>query len=142
MDKLAVHTFESLRGNFYTEAKAYKNPIILAGKNFGSGSSREQAPLVLLSCGVSAIIAESFASIFYRNSFNLGLPLIECREARKIGKVGDELLIDLSSSTILNRKNGNLIRFKPLPPLMKKLLLAGGLLPYLRKYNDFPDDVS
>lgn len=137
MDRLAVHTFESIDKSFYNDAKSKKDPIIVAAKNFGCGSSREQAPQVLKACGVSCIIAESFARIFYRNCFNIGLPAIECKDiAEKVSK-GDELEIDFEAGTIKNLTRGEIYKFKPIPEYIREILDAGGLIPLLKKKGGF-----
>ncbi|BDC36446.1 MAG: 3-isopropylmalate dehydratase [Candidatus Methanoliparum thermophilum] len=137
MNKLAVHTFESIDKNFYNDARSKKDPIIVAAKNFGCGSSREQAPQVLKACGISCIIAESFARIFYRNCFNIGLPAIECNDiAEKVSK-GDKLEIDFESGTIKNLTKGDIYKFKPIPEYIRKILDAGGLIPFLKNNDGF-----
>jgi len=135
--KLAIHAFEAIDPKFYEDAKKVKSPIIVASENFGCGSSREQAPLVIKACNISCIIAESFARIFYRNGFNIGMPLIECRDvSRKVSR-GDELEIDFNAGTIINLTKNETYKFKPIPEFMQKLLEAGGLMPYLRKSGGF-----
>jgi 3-isopropylmalate/(R)-2-methylmalate dehydratase small subunit len=135
MEKLAVHTFETLVPNFYADAKAFASPIIVAEKNFGCGSSREQAPHVLRACGIRCVIAPSFARIFYRNSFNIGLPLVGCRDITAHAKPGDELEVDFASCRIRNRTRDDEIPFQKIPDFMLGLLEEGGLMPYLRKHG-------
>jgi 3-isopropylmalate/(R)-2-methylmalate dehydratase small subunit len=132
LKKLAVHAFESIDPTFYTDSQKVKGPILIADRNFGCGSSREQAPQVILACGVSCIIAESYARIFYRNGFNIGLPLIECKGISKEAKQGDELEVDFSKNLIRNLTTGKMLPMKPIPDFMQKLLEAGGLMPYLK----------
>ncbi len=131
LNKLAVHTFESIDPAFYADSKRTKGQIVVAAPNFGCGSSREQAPQVLKACGVSCIVAESFARIFYRNGFNIGLPLIECAGIAEKTHNGDELQINFEDGIIENRTAGETYNFSPIPAFMQELLDAGGLLGYL-----------
>jgi 3-isopropylmalate/(R)-2-methylmalate dehydratase small subunit len=135
LKKLAVHAFESIDPAFYADAQKVKNPILVAANNFGCGSSREQAPQVIKACGVSCIIAESYARIFYRNGFNIGLPLIECKGISKHVKQGDELEVDFKKGTVKNITTGKSYPFKPIPEFMQQLLEAGGLMPYLKEQH-------
>jgi 3-isopropylmalate/(R)-2-methylmalate dehydratase small subunit len=132
LKKLAVHAFESIDPTFYADSQKVKDPILIAANNFGCGSSREQAPQVILACGVSCIIAESYARIFYRNGFNIGLPLIECKGIYKAAKQGDELEIDFGKNEIRNLTTGKTLAMSPIPEFMQQLLNAGGLMPYLK----------
>ena len=132
LKKLAVHAFESIDPTFYADSQKVKDSILIASTNFGCGSSREQAPQVILACGVSCIIAESYARIFYRNGFNIGLPLIECEGISKNAKQGDELEIDFAHNLVKNITTGKDYMFKPIPEFMQQLLEAGGLMPYLK----------
>jgi 3-isopropylmalate/(R)-2-methylmalate dehydratase small subunit len=132
LKKLAVHAFESIDPTFYADSQKVKDPILIAANNFGCGSSREQAPQVILACGVSCIIAESYARIFYRNGFNIGLPLIECKGIYKAAKQGDELEIDFGKNEIRNLTTGKTLAISPIPEFMQQLLNAGGLMPYLK----------
>lgn len=104
--------------------------IIVANKNFGCGSSREHAPLCLKTAGVSCVIAETFARIFYRNAINIGLPIIECPEAAKAIEAGDEVEIDFDSGKIYDRTKGTEFKGQPFPEFMQKLIAAGGLVKY------------
>ena len=104
--------------------------IIVAGSNFGCGSSREHAPLCLKTAGVSCVIAETFARIFYRNAINIGLPIIECPEAAKAIEAGDEVEIDFDSGKIYDRTKGMEFQGQPFPEFMQKLIAAGGLVKY------------
>ncbi len=131
LKKLAVHAFESIDPAFYADSQKQKGAILVADRNFGCGSSREQAPQVILACDISCIIAESYARIFYRNGFNIGLPLIECKGISKNAKQGDELEVDFGSCTVRNITTGKEFPFKPIPDFMQQLLEAGGLMPYL-----------
>ncbi len=132
LKKLAVHAFESIDPTFYADSQKVKDSILVASTNFGCGSSREQAPQVIKACGVSCIIAESYARIFYRNGFNIGLPLIECKDISKNVKQGDALEVDFSNGMIRNITSGKEYQFKPIPDFMQQLLVAGGLMPYLK----------
>ncbi|CAJ38004.1 LeuD/DmdB family oxidoreductase small subunit [Methanocella arvoryzae] len=136
LKKLAVHAFESIDPTFYTDAQKVKSPILVAANNFGCGSSREQAPQVIMACDVSCIIAESYARIFYRNGFNIGLPLIECKGISKAAKQGDELEVDFAKNLVINHTTGQTLPMKPIPEFMQQLLEAGGLMPYLKKQHE------
>lgn len=118
--------------------KIAKNDIIIAGRNFGGGSSREQAPVALKYAGISAIIAESFARIFYRNAFTIGLPAFEIPEIK--GKVDqkDELKIDVTTYTVENTRTKETFLARKVPEFMQKMLLEGGLVEYYKKYKQFP----
>ncbi|MDY6931213.1 MAG: 3-isopropylmalate dehydratase [Halobacteriota archaeon] len=135
--KLAVHAFEAIDPSFYEDAQKLNNPIIVAERNFGCGSSREQAPLVIQGSDVACVIAESFARIFYRNCFNIGLPIVECKDISKNVDQNDELEIDLAEGTIKNISKGTEYRFNPLPEFMQNILDEGGLMPYLKKKGGY-----
>lgn len=137
LKKLAVHTFESIDPTFYDDAMNEDKPILVAANNFGCGSSREQAPQVIKACEVSCIIADSFARIFYRNCFNIGLPAIECKGISEQVRRGDELEVDLDSGVIRNLSSGEEYTFKPIPEFIQELLKAGGLMPYLRERGGY-----
>ncbi len=128
---LAAHCMEDAAPEF--ARKVGKEDVIVAGKNFGCGSSREHAPISIKAAGVSCVIAHSFARIFYRNSFNMGLPILESSEAAEGIATGDELEIDLDQGVIINRTRNRTYRAQPVPPFMQKLLQAGGLMPYVRE---------
>lgn len=129
--ELAKHAMEGERPDF---SKSVSNgDIIVAGKNFGCGSSREHAPLALKAAGIACIIAESFARIFYRNSLNLGLPLLESKEASENIDEGEKVKIDLSKGEIFNITKGEKFFAKPIPPFMQELIKDGGLIPHLKK---------
>jgi 3-isopropylmalate/(R)-2-methylmalate dehydratase small subunit len=136
MKELAKHVMEDLDPEFYN--KVNKGDFIVAGKNFGCGSSREQAPLAIINADISAVIAKSFARIFYRNAINTGLPLIECDTG--LIEAGDELTIDLSSGILCNISKGLEIPVTPLPPVMLKILADGGLVEHFKKYGTFNFD--
>ncbi|MBW9222067.1 3-isopropylmalate dehydratase small subunit [Methanothermococcus sp. SCGC AD-155-C09] len=114
-------------------SKADRGDIIVGGKNFGSGSSREHAPMGLKGLGISLVIAESFARIFYRNAINIGLPLLECKDITKHVKEGDILRVDLNEGTIKNITSGKELKGQKLPDFMMDILNEGGLMPYLKK---------
>lgn len=129
--ELAKHVMEDERPSFSKEVK--KGDILLAGKNFGCGSSREHAPLALKAAGISCIIAKSFARIFFRNAFNIGLPLLESQEAPEVIEEGDRVRVDLSKGEIYDLTKKKRLLSKPIPPFMQELLRDGGLIPHLRK---------
>lgn len=129
--ELAAHCMEGIDPEFHRKVK--NGDILVAGENFGCGSSREHAPIAIKACGISCIIAKSFARIFYRNAFNLGLPLIECRSAVENIENGDQLEVDLSGGRIFNITKGRDFSIPPIPEFMLELLNAGGLMPYIRK---------
>lgn len=135
MKELSKHIMEDIDPNFSKKIIPGKS-IIAAGKNFGMGSSREQAPLVIKESGIIAILAETFARIFYRNGFNVGLPLIEV-DTEKIGQ-NDTLEIDLAKGSILNLTKNIELTIKPLPKFMQELLKEGGVINYYKKYNSLP----
>ncbi|MFC1703440.1 3-isopropylmalate dehydratase [Candidatus Omnitrophota bacterium] len=132
MNELSKHVFEDIDPNFYKKLKPGKS-IIVAGNNFGMGSSREQAPLVLKSAGVVAVVAKSFARIFYRNAFNIGLPLVETN-TKGIANA-DSLEIDLSKGILYNKKKKSKRAIKPLPAIIKTLLTDGGIVNHFKKHN-------
>ncbi len=129
--ELAKHVMEEERPDFFREVK--KGDILLADRNFGCGSSREHAPLALKAAGVSCIIAKTFARIFYRNSLNLGLPLLESPEASEGIKDGDRVRINLATGEIFNLTKNRKFRANPIPAFMQTLLKDGGLISHLRK---------
>ncbi len=133
MKELARHVMEDLDPEFYARIK--KGDFIVAGKNFGCGSSREQAPLAIINADISAVIAKSFARIFYRNCINTGLPLVECDT--DLIEPGDELEIDLNQGILKNMTRGIDIPITPLPPVMLKILDDGGLVEHFKKYGTF-----
>ena len=131
--ELAKHVMEDLDPGFYN--KIQKGDFIVAGKNFGCGSSREQAPMAIKYAGISAVLAKSFARIFYRNCFNLGLPAIEC-DTDNI-KEGDVLEADLNAGLIKNTTSGKEIKIPALPKTMQVLLNDGGLVEHFKKHGGF-----
>jgi 3-isopropylmalate/(R)-2-methylmalate dehydratase small subunit len=133
MAKYAMYGFDP---DFHK--KISKGDIIVAGRNFGGGSSREQAPVALKYAGISAIIAESFARIFYRNAFTIGLPALEIPEIKGKVNQGDELEIDLTTFTAKNIRTRETFQAKQVPEFMREMLLEGGLVEYYKKYRQFP----
>jgi 3-isopropylmalate/(R)-2-methylmalate dehydratase small subunit len=134
MNEMAHHAMEELDPNYY-EKVSPNGGVLVAGTNFGMGSSREQAPLVLIHSNTHAVLAKSFARIFYRNAINRGLPLVEC-DTDKIAD-GDELELDLTAGVVKNKSQGIDIEFSPLPEVMAKLLDDGGLAAHFKKHNGF-----
>ena len=118
--------------------KIDKGDILVAGRNFGGGSSREQAPVALQYAGISAIVAESFARIFYRNAFTIGLPALETPGIKDHVVQGDRLIINLGEFTVTNTRIGHIFQAKAVPDFMRKMLLDGGLIEYFKKNQKFP----
>jgi len=127
--ELAAHCMEDIDPDFMK--KISKGDIIVADKNFGCGSSREHAPLAIKTAGISCVIAKSFARIFYRNSINIGLPILECAEAASKISEGDQIEIDLSSGIIINLTKKETYKAQPFPEFMQKIISAGGLMNYV-----------
>lgn len=132
LPELAKHVLEDADANFAKKVK--HGDFIVGGNNFGLGSSREHAPLVIKMAGVSAILAKSVARIFFRNAINLGLPVLLC-DTDKIND-GDELEVDLAVGTVKDKTNGNTLTFGKIPGVMLKILNEGGLIPYIQKHGD------
>ncbi len=130
-EALGKHAMEEERPDFAKGAK--RGDILVAGKNFGCGSSREHAPVALKAAGISCIIASSFARIFYRNGFNQGIPLLESREAAEAVQEGDQVRVDLSTGVIEDLTQMKKFSAKPIPAFMQKLIDDGGLIAHLRK---------
>ncbi len=126
---LAGHCMEDLDPHFAAGVKP--GDIILADKNFGCGSSREHAPLALKAAGITCVVARSFARIFYRNAFNLGLPVLVCPEAYENSHTGDELEISLEKGTISNLTRGTTFSAEPIPEFMREIISRGGLMQYV-----------
>jgi len=133
LPELAKHVMEDADPTFASRVKA--GDFIVAGNNFGLGSSREHAPLVIKMAGVRAILAKSVARIFFRNAINLGLPVLICDTA--LIDDGDELEVDLAAGTVKDVTNGNQLTFGKIPEVMLHILDEGGLIPYIQKYGDF-----
>jgi 3-isopropylmalate/(R)-2-methylmalate dehydratase small subunit len=133
LPELAKHVMEDADPDF--AGKVSKGDFIVGGSNFGLGSSREHAPLVIKMAGVSAILAKSVARIFFRNAINLGLPVLIC-DTDGIDD-GDELQVDLAEGTVYDKTRGVKLTFSRLPKVMLDILDEGGLVPYIQKYSDF-----
>jgi len=133
LPELAKHVMEDADPTF--ASRVTPGDFIVAGNNFGLGSSREHAPLVIKMAGVSAILAKSVARIFFRNAINLGLPVLIC-DTDKIND-GDKLEVDLVAGTVNDITNGNRLTFSKIPEVMLHILDEGGLIPYIKKYGDF-----
>lgn len=128
--ELAKHCMEDIDASFATTVKP--GEIMVAGKNFGCGSSREHAPLAIKTCGVACVIAATFARIFYRNALNIGLPILECPEAAEAIAAGDEVSVDFDTGAIVDVTTGRTFQGEPFPPFMQELIAAGGLAAYRR----------
>ncbi|MFC7229816.1 3-isopropylmalate dehydratase small subunit [Salinirubellus salinus] len=128
-EELAEHAFNDLRPEFAAEVEA--GEFVVAGTNFGSGSSREQAPLALAGAGVAGIVAQSFARIFFRNCINLGLPVLICPEVGNVSD-GDEISMDLDAGLVENHTTGEQYDAEPLPPFLQELVDVGGLKAYTK----------
>ena len=133
LPELAKHVLEDADATFASRVKP--GDFIVGGNNFGLGSSREHAPLVIKMAGVSAIMAKSVARIFFRNAINQGLPVLIC-DTDKIND-GDELEVNLAGGTVKDITNGNQLTFSSIPEVMLRILDEGGLIPYIQKYGDF-----
>ena len=129
--ELAEHCMADIDPEFVK--KVHKGDIIVADKNFGCGSSREHAPISIKASGISCVIAETFARIFYRNSINIGLPIIECPEAAHSIEDGDQVEVDFDSGRIYNRTKGTEFQGQAFPPFMQNIIEAGGLVNYINK---------
>ena len=124
--ELASHCLEDLDGDFVKKVKP--SDIIVAGNNFGCGSSREHAPIAIKAAGVSCVIAKTFARIFYRNSINIGLAILECEEASEKIQTGDEVAIDFDTGVITNLTRSETYQAQPFPEFIKEIIREGGLL--------------
>jgi 3-isopropylmalate/(R)-2-methylmalate dehydratase small subunit len=133
LPELAKHVMEDADAQF--ARKVQPGDFIVGGKEFGLGSSREHAPLVIRMAGVSAVLAKSFARIFFRNGINQGLPLLAC-DTDQIDS-GDEIEVDFAANTVRDLTNGNTLTFGRIPKVMLDILDEGGLVPYIKKYGDF-----
>ena len=129
--ELASHCMEDIDSGFVKAVQ--QGDIIVAGKNFGCGSSREHAPIAIKEAGVSCVIATTFARIFFRNSINIGLPILECPQASEEIKAGDKVSVDFSSGEIIDETTGKTYQAEPFPPFMQRLIEAGGLIPYIKE---------
>jgi len=131
---LAKHVMEGTDPEF--SKKVNEGDIMVGGRNFGCGSSREHAPIAIKGAGISAVVAESFARIFYRNSINVGLPLIEIKDISKNVSQGDELEINMEKGILKNLTTSKEFKIKGLPEFMVEILNEGGLIPYLKDHID------
>jgi 3-isopropylmalate/(R)-2-methylmalate dehydratase small subunit len=129
-EHLAAHCMEDAGTSFAQDVKA--GDIMVGGKNFGCGSSREHAPIAIKACGIKVVIAESFARIFYRNALNIGLPIMECPEAVAGISQGDKIEVDIESGIIQNLTTQQKYQAASFPPFMQELIHAGGLIPYVK----------
>lgn len=133
-EELAQHCMEDIDKDFVKNMK--RGDIMVAGWNFGCGSSREHAPMAIQTCGISCVIAASFARIFYRNSINIGLPILECPEAAQKIAAGDTVSVDLDTGVIRDDTTGEQFQATAFPPFIKNIIDQGGLLPYLKAQQD------
>jgi 3-isopropylmalate/(R)-2-methylmalate dehydratase small subunit len=133
MKELAKYVFEDIDPNFAKKSK--KGDYVVAGENFGCGSSREQAPWAIKEAGISAVLAKSFARIFFRNAFNIGLCVVQC-DTDKI-KDGDTIQLDLENGVVFNHTRNSRIKTAPIPKLMQQLLKNGGVVEHFKKHGDF-----
>ena len=127
--ELATHCMEDIDIDFVKNV--HEGDIMVAAKNFGCGSSREHAPIAIKASGISCVIAETFARIFYRNSINIGLPIIECPEAAKAIQAGDEVEVDFDSGIITDKTTGQSFQGQAFPPFMQKIIACEGLVNYI-----------
>jgi len=127
---LAKHCMEDIDPAF--AERVHPGDVVVGGENFGCGSSREHAPLALKTCGVSCVIACTFARIFFRNSINIGFPIIECPEAARDISAGDRVRVDFEGGLIENLSTGQSYQIKPFPPFLRRIIDAGGLLPAVK----------
>ena len=128
--ELASHCMEDIDSAFAATVRA--GDVIVAGSNFGCGSSREHAPIAIKASGVSCVVASSFARIFYRNAINIGLPILELADAGAFAKKGDEVRIDLESGKVENLTSGASVQARGFPPFMRAIMAAGGLIEHVR----------
>ena len=129
--ELAQHCMEDIDPSFVGRVSA--GDVIVAGWNFGCGSSREHAPLVIKTCGTGCVIAKSFARIFYRNAINIGLPILECEQAAEEIAAGDEVRVDFDTGEISDITTGKTYKAQPFPPFIQNIIKAGGLLKSLKE---------
>ena len=132
--ELGLHCMEDIDKDFVKNVK--EGDLIVAGWNFGCGSSREHAPLVIKTCGVSCVIAKSFARIFYRNAINIGLPILECEEAAEEISAGDEVSVNFDTGEINNKTTGKIYTAQPFPPFIQNIIKKGGLLASLKEADN------
>lgn len=130
-EQMALYCMEDIDGEFKRRVEG--GDVVVGGRNFGCGSSREQAVLCLRYAGVRAVVAGSFARIFFRNCINQGMPAIECKDAHDAFSTGDEVELDMEAGVLRNVTRGTEVGFKPLPPFLMEIIGDGGLVPHLRK---------
>lgn len=128
---LAPHCMEDIDPGFALAVQV--GDVLVAGDNFGCGSSREHAPLALKGAGVSCVVARSFARIFYRNAVNVGLPILECKAAAEGAETGHQMLVDLEAGEVHNLSTGKTYKAEPYPPFMLEIIKSGGLVPFTRR---------
>ncbi len=129
--ELALHCMEDIDAEFVKRVKI--GDIIVAKKNFGCGSSREHAPIAIQAAGISCVIAETFARIFYRNAINIGLPIVECAQAAQEIEAGDEVEVDFDTGVITDKTKGKTYQGQAFPEFMQKIIDSGGLIPYINR---------
>lgn len=129
--ELASHCMEDIDKTFIARVK--KGDIMVGGKNFGCGSSREHAPVAIKASGISCVIAADFARIFYRNSINIGLPILECPAASEAIKDGDDVSVDFDTGTITDQTTGQTFHAEPFPPFIQNIIKSGGLMKSIQK---------
>ena len=129
--QLAEHCMEDIDETFAQSVR--KGDIIVAGSNFGCGSSREHAPIAIKASGISCVIAASFARIFYRNAINIGLPIIECEQAASRIGAGEQVEVDFDTGVIRSVSNGEVFKGQAFPAFMQEIMSAGGLIPYINR---------
>ena len=129
--ELAKHCMEDIDGDYVS--KVQPGDIMVAGWNFGCGSSREHAPLVIKTCGTGCVIAKSFARIFYRNAINIGMPILECQQAAEEIQAGEEVAIDFDTGIITNITTGKTYQAEPFPEFIQNIIQKGGLLASLKE---------
>ncbi|MBO6133055.1 MAG: 3-isopropylmalate dehydratase small subunit [Lachnospiraceae bacterium] len=132
--ELAAHAMEDIDKDFVNRVSP--GDIMVAGKNFGCGSSREHAPLVIKEAGISCVIAETFARIFFRNAINIGLPILECPDAAKEIEAGDQVSVNFDTGEIINETKGKSYRGQPFPEFMQRIISSGGLVGYVNGRKD------
>lgn len=130
-NELALHCMEDIDTEFVKRVN--KGDVMVAGWNFGCGSSREHAPLVIKTCGTGCVIAKSFARIFYRNAINIGLPILECEQAAVEINADDEVSVDFNTGTITDITTGKTYKAQPFPPFIQNIIKCGGLLASLKE---------
>ena len=130
-NELAKHCMEDIDADYVNRVKA--GDVMVAGWNFGCGSSREHAPLVIKTCGTGCVIAKSFARIFYRNAINIGLPILECETAAEEIQAGDEVSVDFDTGVITDHTTGKTYQAEPFPEFIQNIIKKGGLLASLKE---------